>query len=405
MLIAAYVKDGRSPEEIEELLGELHATSSVDVSRARVVIFSPTGRRMALPLREGVEHSMLFPVPSSTFDAVLVSPRLRLFANSWSRALIAQLGASLVQEGELWLPAPSKRGDDGLWSERWLADAWGAPIRRGSTLPIARFRERSTLPSRPSVLEWYFRDYARAAVDDWIHAAEGSPSIPSPQPAEVPLVSGESREASEGGPFRAHFERFVGAMNYSVWGASYKASLLSYIIGERLGGRTELRWFDMGGGAGMVAIELLLTCSSVSRSTVCDPMERNNLLMARIGRFFGDDVRGRLELCIGRAEGFPFPQEVDGVSFIGSLLYVPREYTREVLDRAWDALGRGGLLVVHENIKSSSYEKDYGVMFEVREIDGLLERYGKVERYLSTATKRVTREEAAAKTVFRVVQK
>jgi hypothetical protein len=73
-----------------------------------------------------------------------------------------------------------------------------------------------------------------------------------------------------------------------------------------------------------------------------------------------------------------------------------------VLDRAWDALAPGGVLIVHENIKNPSYTRDFDKMLTVEEIEALLGNYGSIERYLATAIARVSREAAEARSVFRV---
>src|SRR5690606_19840358 len=177
------------------------------------------------------------------------------------------------------------------------------------------------------------------------------------------------------------------------------------ILEKELPGRTGLRVLDMGGGMGMVATELVLTSGRVDQATVCDPLARNSLVMARLGRFFGERVQDRLELRISRAEDFRYPGAFDLITFIGSLLYVPREARQQVIASAFDALAPGGLLVVHENIKSPTYTMDFDVMFSVEEIDALLGNHGRIERYLSTATRAVTREAAGSKTVFRSVRK
>ena len=114
---------------------------------------------------------------------------------------------------------------------------------------------------------------------------------------------------------------------------------------------------------------------------------------------------GRFRFWLGAIEHYSFDETMDVVSLIGSLLYVPKAARKGVLDRAWDALAPGGLLVVHENIKAQSYGRDLDIMFTVEEIDALLSGYGVIERYLSTAITPVDRETAASRSVFRVIRK
>ena len=61
--------------------------------------------------------------------------------------------------------------------------------------------------------------------------------------------------------------------------------------------------------------------------------------------------------------------------------------------------------MIHENIRDPKYVRDFRFMFSVEEIDAELGRLGEVQRYLSTRPQPVRKEDAAAKTVFRVVQR
>jgi hypothetical protein len=83
---------------------------------------------------------------------------------------------------------------------------------------------------------------------------------------------------------------------------------------------------------------------------------------------------------------------------------VPKEARRPLLDRVWDALEPGGVLVVFEHIKALG-ARYFDIMFTVDEIDALLGAYGPIERYLSTAVAQVDRDAAGARSVFRVVTK
>ena len=65
----------------------------------------------------------------------------------------------------------------------------------------------------------------------------------------------------------------------------------------------------------------------------------------------------------------------------------------------------GGVLVVHENIKSRSYTRDYDLMFTVDELEGLLRPLAPIDYFLPTATVQIDGEAAGTKSVFRVLQR
>jgi hypothetical protein len=68
------------------------------------------------------------------------------------------------------------------------------------------------------------------------------------------------------------------------------------------------------------------------------------------------------------------------------------------LDRVREALRPRGLRVVHEKMKAPSYTADLDKMFTVEELDGLLGRNGRIDRFLSTGTLEVNKAQAREKT-------
>jgi len=116
-------------------------------------------------------------------------------------------------------------------------------------------------------------------------------------------------------------------------------------------------------------------------------------------------LAGRLRFICKPAQELEFDGQYDVVSYVGSLLYVPKELLEEVVERAWQAVAPGGVLVVHENIKHKSFKADFDIMFTVGELDGLLEKYGDITRYASQYTQMLTKAQTGEKTVFRVVKK
>jgi hypothetical protein len=82
-----------------------------------------------------------------------------------------------------------------------------------------------------------------------------------------------------------------------------------------------------------------------------------------------------------------------------------RADARRSVERAWEALNPGGILIIQENIKHPSYKRDYELMFEPEELDKLLQGFGEIGYYMSTATKAVQAALVERKTVYRIVHK
>jgi hypothetical protein len=94
-------------------------------------VLTLTGARFDLePLLEA-PRSYLFAAPAGSFQVVVVSPKNRLFADAWSRALLTQMNRSLTPDGCLLLPFADERASrrKGTWSLGWLSEILGTPAR------------------------------------------------------------------------------------------------------------------------------------------------------------------------------------------------------------------------------------------------------------------------------------
>jgi SAM-dependent methyltransferase len=195
----------------------------------------------------------------------------------------------------------------------------------------------------------------------------------------------------------------VRSLGYLVHGPSYKNAALNLIFSDHFRRERTLSIVDQGSGPGFVPIELALENPRVRRAVGCDIDARPLSLTADLYAHYRASLRGRFGARIGSAQEAAYVGPVDAVSFIGSLLYVPREARQAALDRAWQALAPGGLLIVHENMRHPSYVRDHDLMFTPDEIDALLGRYGHVSYYGATAIRRFRSFQVGARSVFRVV--
>ena len=412
---ALYLKNS-GDSEVDSLLDAAARLGCRDVSAAGLRrLFTPDGAAMSMAGDRGVPHSILLPYPRGVFENVVVSPELRLFANAWGAALIWQINGSLRPAGRCVLPYhPSKAAaSKGFWSRRWLEERLGPASARSDERGMAVFSRVEGLATPDSVLTWFLHDYGATALDflttqfsgvsapvsalcdDFLLAADRrSPMEPTVQALRPSLEEADRL-------LDVHFR----SMNYSLIGANYKSAVLTRIIDDMLGDRDNLNVLDMGGGAGFVAMELLLTAPRVARAVNCEPMPENLLTALRTFSFFRHRLANRFWMALQKAEEFEYDGSYDVISLLASMMYIPRQHVSHVLARAWEALTSGGLLVVHENIKSPAYTTDFDIMFTVDELEGLLERFGRLDYYLSTAAMRVNRDQVGTRTVFRVLRK
>lgn len=321
-----------------------------------------------------------------TFGRVHLDVSFQLIQGEWAIALLRRLLEWTAPGGSLCIPLKCLPG------HRRTSDAvqgWVGRALQGMGDPSAGADElvfrRSAATHRPrasSTLEW-FMDQWKGALD--IAVAGRLSEFPSTE-----IAAERVRQAS--------------ALGYYIGGLSYKAPLLRSIMRQHSIGRGA-RIVDMGAGYGLLPAELLLDPElGVEHATATDISTLNESLAAALRAGLGASGP-RFAFALSPAQDFTFGAGVDVVSYVGSLLYVPREHLATCLDRAWGALRPGGILVIHENIRDPKYVRDFKYMFEVDELDAALSRLGPVRRFASTREQELSKADAASKTVFRVVQR
>ena len=108
-------------------------------------------------------------------------------------------------------------------------------------------------------------------------------------------------------------------------------------------------------------------------------------------------------MVTSRLESTDLPGELDVVSMLTTLCYVPKESQAKLLRRCWDSLRPGGALIILENLKSKTYTRDFDLMFEENELEVMLNDLGGQARYFHALTGlEMSAAQSASKTCYRV---
>ncbi len=410
-MIGLYLKSEDDPAR-EELLSRIQAAVGRAIAPREIVTFTSTALGMSMLAPGGdagrATCSWLCAWPHSSFDAVGFSPGLRPLRSAWSAALLDQANRTLRAGGTMAVPLHAGAEAKGWWTQAWLEQAIGGKPTSAAG-EWATFR-RGAGNQQASVLRWFFEDAGRLALDslqakltlkerlaDLMLAGDASPAL-VPQgwdPASFDGFLVESKDA----------DAVIHAFNYAIGGVGYKAPMIRHIIATMMPKGRNLSVLDVGGGMGAVAAELLLTCDAVTQATCCDPFVPHLAISQRIAHRYPAQMGSAFRLAHATAEAMTYDRSHDVISFLGALLYVPREHTAATLRRAWERLNPNGLLIIHENIRNQAYARDFKYMFTVDELEGFLAEFGQVSYWLSTATVPTDRAQAGERSVFRVLRK
>ena len=411
-MIGLYLKAEDDPSR-EDLLRQLAVALGSPPPSSEVVVITPSATNMSLlaPRRADAGRapmSWLCSWPQESFQAMAMSPSLRQLRSSWSAVLLEAANRALVADGMLLVGVQPGGEAKGLWTKAWLETTLGAKATSQES-GLLTFR-RGGGRERASVLRWFLEDAGRLVLDtlqstlrpeerieNVLIGATASPRIVR-QSWDPASFEGFKVDATDAGSA-------VHAFNYAIGGVAYKAPILQHIMATLMPSRRDISLLDVGGGMGVVSAEMLPENDHIVEATNCDPYLPHLALSQRLSHRFAERLAGRFRVGHVTAEAMEYDRQHDVISFLGSLLYVPRNRTQETLDRAWAHLRPGGLLVVHENIRNERYSRDLGHMFTVDEINGYLGAYGKPTCWLSTATATIEPSAVGERSVFRVFQK
>jgi hypothetical protein len=381
---------------------------------ADIRVFAMNGTSARMPVRGGESASLFGPMCSGQFDHVWIGRTIPLYDAPWGRAFLLRAAQLLAPEGRMYVPIDAAGRARGVFPADAAASFLSAPdaFSTGHRLSVAGVNH-----DRPvrSILSWYFAHLAEVILEDLRIRLMGPNTDPllSDRLCAEYLLPSDALEASvvrENEPPAANIDDAINLavrrQAYQVGGISSKAALVRHITRQYFGDQRNLRFADMGGGYGLLAAELLLDGDcGISDAVVVDISPYNLSLSALLYRGLRTELAGRFRLWLGGSEAYRANGTVHVASFIGSLLYIPKDQTMTALEHAWESLESDGILVVHENIRHPRFTADYERMFTVEELDAMLERFGAIERVHQTACQSTTLRQAGERTVYRVVRK
>ena len=380
--------------------------------------------------------SVYLPEGFGSFELIAVGRNNRLFQNPWSQAFLEHLNDLLCDEGRLVLPfLDDERAErDGAWSRSALTDLFRDD---GETIAdvFVGVTRRHDMPQTPSVLRWFLENSAQIIhshllirhvrhsinvqrIDDlFLEFAFDSAERITARPrtwVEEGEVLADSKwfdTATEGEMNRPilygrEFSAALRSLSYLISGVNPKTALLRHLITTYCSDGRADSVLDVGGAYGYLVAELLLDPElGLSQGVVCD---FDSAYLAGAGRLYRDlraSLQGRFFFSLNPAQAFPFDRSFSVITFMSSLLYVPKDEREALIDRCWEHLEPGGILVIYEALRSDPPVKDDAIQFTAAELDSFLSRWGEVHRHSGTSIRPVTADEAAEHTIFRVVAK
>jgi len=350
------------------------------------------------------------------FSFVVVSDAVRMFDDPWGAALLRRACLLTKPDGTVVVPIAkgSRRRALSMMAPEQMDELIGQIGEPSGDGAYRAYRRPPVPPSSASVFDWYVSNHARLAGKA-VAVAECLTAMPTRPSGHPTLLAAVGREIAE--PVHvedaaqvelARLRTAIGEASYLIGGLAYKPALVANILRTHFGAEHPIRFLDVGGGFGGLGAELLIAPNlNVVRALTRDLAPHFLVLACDLYADRHDQYAGRLAFSYGAAEEFDYAGAgpFDAVAFIGSLLYVAKDRLHATLQAIWDAITPGGLLIIHENIKAPSYERDYDLMFEPEELDAVLSRFGPIRYFSSNALLEMQQEAVQRRNVFRAVTK
>lgn len=359
-------------------------------------------------------YSFCRPLPANTYEQVVFSKGCPLLNTAWTRAWILGAAGALKYNSQIILPRFRTGGNERVdrFSEKQAQCLLGRPTRESSKHMVFR---KGCLQQRPaSVMSW-FQDRMEHIIGSMMRfrgIEENKPEWFSQwqqNHSTLPWVIDKRAPLHE---LTADFldqtyEAIAIFLSYIVQTVNPKANVVRYIFSDLLSGTEPLRFADLGAGCGFLGAELILEGVPVAEAISIDKSLAYGMVALDLCATYKERLEGRYRFVTGRVEQMEsVGQNLDAITMITSLCYVPEDRRWETVCNAWASLKPGGILAVYENLQAEKFTRDYKIMFTEDQLESFLSRLGApILYYHPVAAMRISQAESRNKTCFRVLQK
>ena len=163
---------------------------------------------------------------------------------------------------------------------------------------------------------------------------------------------------------------------------------------------------DVGGGMGNLGAELILDKKCAVGTSLNVEFDAARMIMGEsLLDMYESELSEKWLFQPAFAQDHAFDGHADLITAFSSLLYVPRGELLPSLDRAWQSLNPGGMMVIYEHIKHPRFVRDHDWMFEKEELETLMHRFGDFKCVSGSSLVPMDNEVVGEKSVYRVLRK
>jgi hypothetical protein len=326
---------------------------------------TPASSHCCFDMRDGRVANFFFPSQPNFFDRIYIGISVPLFANNWGASFLLQLLKVLKPNGAIILPVypEGQAQEKGYWSRSFLENIFLSRQRwtgfsnvRAENDGVMSLQVGRKWPDPiPSTIEWFYQQRSNIALERIVEA--GSSDVLQ--------------------------TTYIGSLK-KVWRNYTHSAVIERIILDAFGAKSPLTVHSISDDYGLLMTDLLLSPYVDVMSGLTDDISTEQETIAKnFKSYFAPHMEGRHQILESAPANLDFKQKSNVISLTNALVGLGKSDIEGMLNRAWEQVKPGGLLVVYEDFGSNMHD------LNVSDFTSMLEKFGEVQIYSSIVAAKI----------------
>jgi len=359
---------------------------------------TPTSSHLSHELNDGHVANFLFPFMPNLLDRIYIGPSVPLFANNWGASFLLQLLKVLKPGGTIILPVypEAQAHEKGYWSRSFLENVFLSRQRWSGFSNVSAENDGvmslqvgRKWPDRiPSTIEWFYQQRSNLVLQEMITANTEK---------DIPAIYSRMAE--------------------KVWNNYTYSAVIEKVISDRFGSKTPVVIQNISNDYGLLLTELLLSpYINVVSGVTSNVSTTNENIASNFINYFNPLADKSHHIETSDNTDITFCQEPNVISVINVLSSLDKSTRKTLLNRIWQHLTPGGLLIIYDDQINNDHVLDALYLNDLPSFNGDILLYSSIvaskiqqttdiSHYSSIQESRLESEKLNKHNIFRVLQK
>ena len=326
---------------------------------------TPSSTHLSHQLNDAQVGNFFFPTQPNLLDRIYIGTSVPLFANNWGASFLLQLLKVLKPDGAIILPVypEAQAQEKGYWSRSFLENSFLSRQRwtgfsnvRAENDGVMSLQVGRKWPEPiPSTVEWLYQHRSDLVLQELLEADTSR---------YIQMV------------FSGQVEK--------PWNNYTHSAVVEKIILDNYGARAPITLHNICDDYGLLVTELLLSphINAISGITTDVSKTRKNIAHS-LKNYFSPHTDGRHHIEHTELNDIDFHQKSNVICMLNVLSKSDKSDREILIDRAWQQLKPGGLLIVYEDLQTNSH------LIDNADLHKALSRFGDIQVYSTIVASRI----------------